>query len=122
MKTKSAMLQRQLRLNADVLKELYEAIHEERIERKYYNTRADEYANSAINDEHTDASLDKVCALENANRSQANKYTPFINKLSKKIKELEHLQRFTKAELKAAYAVENFEKQYVPLNFIMDEL
>lgn len=112
---KSNEIQRQLKLNAEHLKSLYDEKRVKRTCRKIYNEQADRLALQAICEELSDAVLDAVCKEENALRGQANVYTPFINKLSKRIKALEQLQKALKRDLNEAYAIEQFEKEWEPL-------
>jgi hypothetical protein len=88
---KSSLLQRQLKINADVLTGLYEEIAKLRAARKAYNERADE----AVSEE-----------FGTANREQAAVYTPYIRKFKKKIAAVEEIQRMLKSELKGQQSIE----------------
>lgn len=97
----SAMLQSQQKLNAEVLTFVYSEINSLRKHRAMY--------------------------LEDKEFEQAALYTPWINKMSKKARRLEELQRFTKRQLQEAYTIEQFEKTYCGLggdyddgNFLLD--
>lgn len=117
---KSNEIQCQLKLNAQHLKSLYDEKRVKRTLRKIYNEQADRLAVQATREELSDAVLDAVCKEENALRGQANVYTPFINKLSKRIKALEQLQKALKQDLQEAYITENFEKSWVALEDVQE--
>lgn len=111
----SSQIQSQLKLNAGVLKSLYDEKRVKRTCRKIYNEQADCLALQATCNDLSEAVLEAVCKEENALREQANVYTPFINKLSKRIKALEQLQKALKRDLQEAYAIELFENTWEPL-------
>lgn len=108
----SSQIQSQLKLNAGVLKSLYDEKRVKRTCRKIYNEQADCLALQATCNDLSEAVLEAVCKEENALREQANIYTPFINKFSKRIKALEQLQKALKRDLQEAYTIEQFEKEW----------
>jgi predicted ribosome quality control (RQC) complex YloA/Tae2 family protein len=105
---KAALLQRQLKINADVLTGLYEEIAKLRAARKAYNERADEFAEMSFSFDQT---LQPEKSREHSEKSvacreQAAVYTPYIRKFKKKIAAVEEVQRELKQKLKAEQSVE----------------
>lgn len=76
----SSMIQRQCKVNSEILDAMYNQIAGMRVSRRvYFNANEPE---------------------------QAKLYTPYINKLSKRIKALEQLQKALKEDLQEAYTIE----------------
>lgn len=113
----SSMIQRQLKLNAGILCEAYSDQVEYRWHRKKYNDEADMYAKEALDHAEKEdyAMAGNVKHLADECQQLAACYTPFINKLSKRIKALEQLQKALKKSLQEAYWQEHFAKTYEPL-------
>ncbi len=105
---KAALIQRQLKLNCDVLTGLHEEYNALRRVRKEFNEEADKCALEAL--EHAEkedfAMAGNVNSLAEGNREMAARYTPYVKMFRKKIAKLEEVQRALKAELKSAQVIE----------------
>jgi hypothetical protein len=105
---KASLIQRQIKLNCDVLTGLHEEYKNLRNSRKMYNERADEcFKQMMIADERLDFDASHQHSTEgDANREQATIFTPYIHKFKKKIAGLEEIQRSLKDELCKMQALE----------------
>ena len=98
---KASLLQRQIKLNEQVLTGLHTEYKNLRASRKMYNERADEcFKQMRIADERLDFDTSHQHSTEgDANREQAAIFTPYIRKFKTKIAGLEEVQRALKDEL-----------------------
>lgn len=107
---KASLIQTQIGLNAQVLTGLYEEIANLRKSRKMYNERADEcFKQMMIADDQLDFDKSHQHTEEGeANRGQAEVFTPYINKFYRRIKSIESVQVALKKELKFQQAMESW--------------
>jgi hypothetical protein len=105
---KAALLQRQLKINEDVLTGLHDEYKNLRAVRKMYNERADEcFKQMLIADDQLDFDASHQHNTEGeAHREQATIFTPYIRKFKKKIAAVEEIQRALKDELKDQQSLE----------------
>jgi chromosome segregation ATPase len=110
---RAALIQRQLKLNADVLSGLHEEYNKLRAERKKYNEAADKLAAEARSFlEEGEKEAYKIVQQESDNnREQAAIFTPYIKRFKKKIAGLEEVQKALKHELKCVACLEVWERQ-----------
>jgi hypothetical protein len=105
---KAALIQRQIKLNEQILTGLHEEYKNLREARKMYNERADEcFKQMMIADDQLDFDASHQYTTEGeANREQASMFTPYIRKFKKKIAAVEEIQRCLKDDLKGQQALE----------------
>lgn len=110
---KASLIQRQLKLNAQVLTGLHEEYAKLRAERKKYNEKADEFAEMCYSFAQTLQfdEADEMRGKSDVNREQAALYTPYIKKFAKKIKNLEQIQKALKHELGCAQCCEAWQAE-----------
>lgn len=110
---RSSLIQRQIKLNADVLSGLHEEYAKLRAERKKYNEKADKLALESL--EHSEkedfAMAGNTDHLAKDYREQAAIFTPYIKKFAKKIKNLEQIQKALKHELGCAQCCEAWQAE-----------
>jgi hypothetical protein len=107
---RAALLQRQIKLNEQVLSGLHQEYANLRKTRKEYNEEADGYSEKALKldqDEQFEAAEEAQQAA-NTFRAQAAVYTPYINKFKRKIAKLEEVQRALKTHLKHEQSIEEW--------------
>lgn len=105
---RASLIQRQLRLNADVLTGLHEEYSKLRKQRKEYNEEADGYSDKALKldqDEQFEAA-EEAQQSANTYRAQAAIFTPYIKKFAKKIAGLQQVQVALKLEAKDAARID----------------
>jgi hypothetical protein len=105
---KAALIQRQIKLNEQVLTGLHEEYNALRNQRAEYNKMADDFDIHSFKAEGDDE-VNKAIEFRKQEclyREQAAIFTPYIRKFKKKIAGLEEIQRALKDELKAEQAIE----------------
>lgn len=109
---KASLIQRQIKLNADVLSGLHEEYAKLRAERKKYNEEADKLALESL--EHSEkedfAMAGNTGHLAKDYREQAAIFTPYIKKFAKKIVGLQDVQKALKLEAKDAARIDAWAK------------
>jgi hypothetical protein len=105
---KAALIQTQLGLNAQVLSGLYDEHRTLKMSRKMYNEMSDDYfVQMMIADDMLDFDgSDQHKKNGEAALEQATMLTPHIDKLAKRIKAVERVQKALKQELKARQRIE----------------
>lgn len=105
---KASLIQRQIKLNADVLSGLHEEYAKLRAERKKFNEMADEFAREDF--EKACAGENVLCKSADDCREQAAIFTPYIKKFAKKIAKLQEVQKALKLEAKDAARIDAWMK------------
>jgi hypothetical protein len=105
---KASLIQRQIKLNEQILTGLHEEYKNLRSSRKMYNDYADVAFTKMMEcDEQLDFdNASEWNKLGEANRGQAEVFTPYIRKFKKKIAAVEQIQRCLKDELKGQQSLE----------------
>jgi hypothetical protein len=102
---KAALIQRQIKLNCDVLTGLHEEYLVLRNERKKFNTMGDAEKAKLYN-AATLEEVEEFSAKVELFYGQAELFSPYIHKFKKKIAGLEEIQRCLKDELKWQQSIE----------------